>query len=203
MTTDKPTLGVDCDDVLLDFMRALFIYLNYRLSRNYTYEEITSYNLAEFLSLSEEVKQGYVEEFYLSAEFRKLSLIEGALEGILELVQICRPVVITSRHKEHEPHTRANLALHSLDMLQEMRLLGHYDQKVRPEDRLSKGLICKEMSAIGCIEDGPGNALEIAAHGVPVILPDRPWNRGVSSPLIMRVFSWPEIVTEAKRLINK
>jgi uncharacterized HAD superfamily protein len=203
MTITLPRVGVDCDDVLLDFMRALFVYLNQRLNLAFTYEELISYNLAEFLSLSEEVKQAYVEEFYGTSAFCELVPIEGAIDAIRELVHMCELVVITSRHKEHETHTRNNLELHYPQIFRELHLLGHYDKKVRPENRESKGVVCKRMGIIACIEDGPGNAREIAEAGVPVILPDRPWNQGEFPPLVQRVYSWPEIVACVRALINK
>lgn len=203
MTTLKPVLAVDCDDVLLEFMWALFQFLNQRLGRNYTYEELTSYNLADFLFLSEEEKQEHVEEFYRSSVFDDLLPIEGAAEAMRELMLMCRLVVVTSRHPEHEPKTLANLGRHYPSVFSETHHLGHYDRKLRPEEKLSKGLICQRIGAIGCIEDGPGNAHEIAKHGVPVILPDRPWNRGEFPPLVKRVHSWQEIVTTVRELTTK
>lgn len=203
MITQKPIVAVDCDDVLLDFMRALFTYLNRRLKLNFAYEDLVSYNLTLLLSLPEAEKQAYVEEFYLSPAFRELLPIEGAVEAMHELAAHYRLVVLTARHKGHRMHTRVNLRQHYRPRtFGKMELLGHYDKELHPKDRESKGAACRRIGAMACIEDSVENARDIAAHGVPVIMPDRPWNQGSLPALVKRTHSWPEIVTGLYALSN-
>lgn len=43
------------------------------------------------------------------------------------------------------------------------------------------------------IDDSPVYAMQVASIGIPVLLYDTPWNQGIESPGITRVFSWENV----------
>lgn len=58
-----------------------------------------------------------------------------------------------------------------------------------------KSEVCKEIGASVLIDDALKHAEEVASHGIPVLLPDKPWNRDYTPPGVVRVQSWNDIVS--------
>jgi uncharacterized HAD superfamily protein len=57
-----------------------------------------------------------------------------------------------------------------------------------------KPRIIREMHLDLLIDDEPHVAEAVARIPVPVLLVDRPWNRGSLPPGVARVRSWPEVL---------
>ncbi len=188
----KPVVVIDYDDVLFHFMRSLFHYHNTHFGTTYRFEEIVSYELTTLFGCSEEEKQRRVATFYNSTHLDELEPVEGSVEGIVALQQEFTLPIVTARHEGLKRSTHHLLEKYHPGTFEEVRFLGHYH--VEPGQRVSKGVVCKELGAIACVDDALHNAREVAEHGVPVFMPDRPWNQGSLPPGITRVHSWPEIV---------
>ena len=65
-----------------------------------------------------------------------------------------------------------------------------------------KRAVCKENDISLVIEDSMENAKLISTEGIPVLLMDAPYNRGLLPPLIDRKKSWPEICETILDLCN-
>lgn len=198
MQDTKPVVVIDYDDVLFHFMWSLFNYHNTHFGTSYRFEEIVSYELTTLFGCSEEEKQRRVERFYNSSHLDKLEPVEGSVEAIAELKREFTLPIVTARHEGLKRSTHHLLNKHHPDAFSEVHFLGHYH--VAPGQRVSKGIVCKTLGAIACVDDALHNAREIAAHGVPVFMPDRPWNQGPLPPGITRVHSWPEIVDGLRQI---
>lgn len=197
MTQQKKTLAWDFDDVLFPFLQTFFVtFHNAHYGSSFSFEDIFSFELEQVIGCDWHEKQRRIQEFYGSGDHEKMLPSPGALEAAEALSPYYRHVIITARPLIFEPHTRLLLGRHYPRGLfeDEIHFLDHYATKNGV--KLSKGKKCVEIGAVACIEDAPHNAKGIVEEGIPVYLPDMPWNRGVSHPLIRRVFSLSEIVAD-------
>jgi len=54
--------------------------------------------------------------------------------------------------------------------------------------------VCKSIGAYLLIEDAPENAVAVSDGGIPVLLPERPWNAALKHPGVTPVDSWEKAV---------
>lgn len=59
--------------------------------------------------------------------------------------------------------------------------------------KVTKSTVCHAIGAQLLIEDAPQHVTEVASIGIPVIVPDRPWNRVVLPKHALRTFTWSHI----------
>ena len=69
-------------------------------------------------------------------------------------------------------------------------------------DKKSKAQVCKSLGVDVFIEDALEHALPLANNGIPVLLFDRPWNRGQEPANTTRVFSWSGILRSLAFLLE-
>lgn len=93
-------IGIDLDDVIVDFIGGLINYFNKKYHTNILREDIPNWN---FFSTE------LYEEFKLSGGYRKLKLIPGAKEFFFWLKSIGEVSIITIRSEEYKQDTHALL----------------------------------------------------------------------------------------------
>jgi hypothetical protein len=196
MSPTKEVLAWDFDDVAFPFLHTFFLkFHNERYGSSFVYEDILTYELEHVLGCDWHEKQRRVEEFYASKHHDDMLPIEGAINAAKALSLYYRHVIITARPRKFEVQTRRLLSRHCPGLFEEeIHFLDHYVFKDAP--RLSKGKKCIEIGAIACIEDGAHNVANLVEEGVPVYLPDMPWNQHVSHPLVKRIHHWEEVVCD-------
>jgi len=133
-----------------------------------------------------------VSEWYESGGFLDLEVVAGARETLAEARSNgCLIAIVTARPQW--AHRRVYL-----DTVGWLRKHGiEYDILVFEKDK-HDALIRHVLPArvIGFVEDRDKHAIELAAHNIPVLLMDYPWNRNTvpaPHPFIRRVAGWTEI----------
>jgi uncharacterized HAD superfamily protein len=186
-------IGVDLDDVLCDFVPAMFRFHNKTYGTHLTRKAFSEdiHALFEVIADNTEDAIKKVEAFYRSDEFMKLKPIEGARENLLKIKSAGhKPVVITARPSHLKDHTEKWLGEHFKDIFEEI----HFADKAVHDRGWSKSEMCKRLEIHTHIDDFLMFAEDCAKHGINVFLLDKPWNQMEKlEEKIRRVFSWDEI----------
>jgi uncharacterized protein len=198
MTSPTRVLGVDLDDVVIDFNSAFCEWHNRYYGTSYKRKDIVSYGLENICKCTPDEVHQRVFDFYHTDEHRTAPPVQGAIEGLHELKKKNVLIAATSRPEVVRNLTLEWLHEQSLEVFDSLHFLGHYHGPV--ERKISKAKICEEVGAELFIEDSLAHATSIARTGVPVLLFDTPWNQGFVSALITRVFSWEEILQRTSDL---
>jgi uncharacterized HAD superfamily protein len=188
----KRKIGVDVDDVLIDFNEGLRIFHNTVYGTSYEISDIIQYELQPLWGCGVNEIVQRIDDFYHSDYHRDLSPVAGAVDAIKELLAENFIIPITSRPESVRGVTEDLLARHFRSVFEEMHFLSHYrgDQSRRK----TKGEVCRECEIEFFVEDHPAHAETIGREGVQVFLLDRPWNQGVKPTNTRRVFGWDDIL---------
>lgn len=184
-------IGIDIDDVLLDFTNPLLRFYESRTGKSIQYCEVTSPNLEDIWGGTKQEAVACVRDFYKSTEFGILKPLEGSVETVQQLYQRHKLVLITSRHNEAKSKTPIWLARHLPFLDSQVIYAGEYQEKAG--ERLTKADICLREGIDIIVEDNGQYALECAVSGVRAYLFNRPWNNGFCHPNITRVETWREV----------
>ena len=188
----KRIIGVDFDDVIIDWNTALVAHYNSIHGTSHKREDILSYDLEKLWGGSKERAVRTVFDFYGSDQHAHIEPMPEALECISRLGSY-ELVVITSRPESARATTEAWLRKNIPGLHERIYFTNQYHGK--ESEKRDKASICKELGVDIFIDDAIHNAENIITAGIPVLLLDSPWNQtDTLPPLITRVFSWQEIV---------
>lgn len=190
---DKKVIGVDFDDVLKNFMSGFAAFHNNNHGTAVKYEDIFTFELHQVFDCSQTLMKQSVLDFYGSPEHAVTEPIPGAVDAIQYLSQKFYLDIITSRPESARIPTSAWRKRFVPTGLRDCHFTNWYVNSEASRRRL-KSEVCAEIKAQVLIEDVLHNAEDVAKSGVPVLLPDRPWNRDCTPPGVVRVHSWKEIV---------
>lgn len=192
----RKTIGIDLDDVLLDFNGAICTYHNERYTPTYSRDSIRSFYLEHTWDCTREEAYRRILEFYQTPEHREAPPVSGAQEALKKLSKTYGLLVVTAKPQYLEAMTRHWCQVHFPNVFQEICFTNLFGGKAGHVQR-SKGEVCRELGVDIFIEDAPHHALDTAQSGIPVLLYDVPWNQDMAThPNITRVYSWEEIVTK-------
>jgi len=195
MTTDKRTIALDIDDVLVDMNETMRLWSNRVSGVELTPEQ---YQMpAEYWGYYERVWETYglkglsYDDFEadLIADQLHVPVLAGASFAIEELQKQFHVILITSRNTELERQTRAWVKAH---------LPGDIDIYFAKNNRLksgrSKGELCVELGAFMLIDDNVEHITSALNEGVEAILfGDYGWQPSIPNGAI-RCSSWPAVL---------
>lgn len=185
------TIGIDMDDVLIDFNESLFRYHNEKFGTNYKREDATTYKVEDLWGYTVEKTRELLNDFYYSDHHNEALPVEGAIEAIEHLSKNNSLHIVTARPSLIKSETHVWIDKHFKDSFKDI----HFTCKdIFDQDKRMKSDICKELGIELFIEDSLENAMSIAGIGIPVFLIDTPWNQGELHPLVTRVKTWKEII---------
>ncbi len=187
-------VGLDLDDVLIDFNSGLCIFHNARYGTSLTREDITSYYLEDIWKCDRVECERRIEEFYLSPEHEAMRPVPGAVEAVRQLQENGRDVVIvTSRPERASAPTRLLLEEHFPVLVDSVYFASHF---FRGEAKKTKGEICKDLGAKAFVDDAPFHIEEVAGVVEHALLFKAPWNKNykLSLPNVQEVKSWGKIL---------
>ncbi len=193
------TIGVDIDDVLFDFNTGFLNYFNTMHDTFHTRNQIVNYQLHLLLGGRKEDIFFLIDKFYDSDDHQKVMPVEGSVLGI-EKLRSHKLVLISARPEHSRGNIEKWLTQHFPSTVDEVHLTGSY-RGMQPHIK-TKAELAKKCGVDIFIEDSLSHAKNISESGVPVLLIDTPWNQGELSPLIIRVFSWEEIVKHVESIGN-
>ncbi|MFH1473227.1 MAG: hypothetical protein ABIF06_02345 [bacterium] len=184
-------IGLDLDDVLLNFNDAFLEFHNHNYNTNHRRKDIKSYYQEDFWEIKKQEIQKRLNEFYYSLFHKNASPVEGAVEAIAELSKNNTLHIITASPQEIEKEIKHWLKQHFKNNFDSV----HFARKsIFDKDVKSKKDFCKNLKIEVFVDDALHNAEDVASIGIPVFLFDTPWNQGELKPLITRVYSWGEII---------
>ena len=191
------TIGIDLDDVLLDFNNGFLAYNKDAYGICKTRNDIYTYDIEKVWDCSREEIMKRVFDFYKTEAHARIPTVPGSSEAIRELAKNHTLHIVTSRHNSIADITRSWIERHFPGLFKEI----HFSNGFSTDEGKKRGKadICRELGIEYFIDDALENARPIAAAGIPVLLLDTPWNQEETASPIRRVHSWPEIV----KLLNQ
>lgn len=197
MSPQKLKIGIDIDNVVSDSYKAFLEKFNTVFGTKIIYEKIDDfYYLEKSSGVDFSETREFINRLIIDETFQMtISPVTDAVSSIKKFHQKGHSIYfITARPKTALNHTKKWLAKHGLagknfilDLFEGTRHhLANLSQTISYKKR-----IVKEKGIDVLIED----SLEISeVMDIPVILIDRPWNRGVTGKRnLFRVKTWKEI----------
>ncbi len=201
---DARPLAIDFDDIVFDFHGNFREFHHRNYGSTYAMSDIYTYDMAQFLGLSEEEKNFRVLEFYFSGYQESGFAIPGAIDALHMLAEYHSLHMVTAR-----PLRTVSVTESWLDSQGVLQLFAgrHYTNSYLPEPNSPvarrKSDICVEIGAAAHIEDASHHASDVAAAGIPVYLLDKPWNRGPLAHSVTRFNSWSDITRHIAALKSR
>jgi uncharacterized HAD superfamily protein len=134
-----------------------------------------------------------VIEFYNSHEHAAALPISGSVAVLQSLLQKGYVLdVVTSRPETVREQTHSWIQKFFPDTFRNLHFTNGFGAHTSAHKR-TKSEICHEIGATVLIEDALTHATEVAAAGIPVLMPDRPWNRSETPKGVFRIKNYQEI----------
>lgn len=186
MSSEKPVLATDWDDVNYEFLKHFFPYYNSQHNTEFQPSDVMEHNLSKLLGYELDYIMSKVDEFHEHGESVENGLMPTAEEVIPDLALSYDIVVVTARKKYLERRIQ--------DMI-ECYLPGSIAEVYHAEDYEkyeSKGAFVKALGAVALVDDHIDNIYSAVAHGVRGLLWNLPKNH--RHPVtVERVSSWYEV----------
>jgi uncharacterized HAD superfamily protein len=188
------TIGIDLDDVLLDFNTALCEFYNSSYGTNYKREDFTDFYLERLWNVPTEEVKKVISEFYDHDTHWNTSPMPGAVSAIQKLFsQNHNLVIITAKPDTLRDRTQDWLMKHFGEVFQSVHFVGHYHLNTDGKKR-TKREVCDELGVDIFIDDSMDNVVSVVGPERPAFLIDSPWNQGDVPQNAKRVKGWDEIM---------
>jgi len=188
MEEKKLKIGIDIDDVILDFVPSFINYYNLRFGSSIILADMVTPNLWEIFVLNKPGFSEMLDEFHETDFYKKMPFVAGFKENLGKLKDFDLQI-ITSRHDKNKEMTwewfRKEIPGFNIPILFSGDFYG---------GALTKEQICNKFGINILIEDHPIYALNCAQNGTKVLLMDKPWNQNCEHENIIRVKNWREIL---------
>jgi uncharacterized HAD superfamily protein len=189
-------IGIDLDDVLLNFNENFFIYHNDKYGTNHQRKDSIDYQLENILRTTKEEAVKRVLDFYESSNHANAKPVNGSVEAIKTLAKDHILFIVTSKPEALEKMTLQWLNKHFPKMFRGVYFTNHF----HGGEKRNKADVCKELGIQVFIDDSLEYVKNISSDAaIPVLLFDAPWNQEPVKSPINRVYSWAEIVDWLER----
>jgi len=186
-------IGIDIDEVLVHFFKSYLELFNKRFGENVSVERLYHFHIWEETNVSKEDSLKLSEEFYNSALFHKMDLVEYAVETLEILFKNHKIFFITSRPLDLKEKT--HFFLEKLFPNEKINL--HFSSGIWSEDLETKGEICKKIGIDYMVEDNVLFSNECSKNGIKTFLLNKPWNQNEKiEKNVIRINNWKEILKE-------
>lgn len=195
-------IGIDIDEVLVDFISPFSKYYNSKFNTQISEEHFVSYNLSQVFKTSQEKITLEVHEFTKSESFKKLPPLEGSIEAIEKLSEEYELFIITARSEEVSKTTLDWLKTHFKDKFKNVHF--SHNPYITGPIRSTKTEIGRKLKIDLLIEDNLSFAIESAEAGIKVLMIDATWNQSDTLHRnITRVYSWNDILKRIAEFKHK
>lgn len=182
-------IGVDLDDVLMEFNEAMCRFHNREYGTSYQPSDVTTYNIENIWGCSWEEARERIGAFYESPDHAATLPVRGAKEALTCLKQKHKLYIVSAKPESLRAQTELWLEKYFNNLFDGV----HFTNHVFGDTKKSKVDVCAELGIEIFVEDSMDNARNISESGRPVFLLDRPWNQGELPPGVTRVYTWSEI----------
>lgn len=188
-------IGLDLDEVLLDFNNAFCAYHNRVYGTNICRNDLTVFEYADILNCSKEEAVKRVVDFYATPEHLNAVPVLGAVEAIKKLKDNNTLIIITSKPETLRGATSEWIDKYFPNSFKNIVFTNHFSGN---GIRRSKGDVCKEMGVDIFVDDNLENVENVLGVGISALLFNAPWNQcdnqyDAKHPIV-RVNSWQEII---------
>lgn len=188
----KKTIGVDFDDVLMNFNDTLMHFHNARYGTSLIREHCTDFDLSNIWKCSPEENVRRILEFYETDMHWDAQPVEKSQEAVEALSRNHNLVVITSRPESIRKKTLHWLEKHFPKVFDHIIFTNQFSGKTNV---IKKSHACTKLGVEIFIDDHDKHALDIAHAGIDSLLFDTPWNQSAPKhPKITRVYGWKDIL---------
>lgn len=183
----KPAVGIDLDDVVIDYVRGLLDFYNHTHFDRVRYDQIKDFKLQRTFSKTPtfEAVTALMAHFTHHDYYRKLPAVLNAVSGLQELEIKYDVHLITARHEDTAEATYEWLHRN-----------GYFAKNIHFTKE--KGLKAKELGLVAHVDDAIHNLDNIIQHSPETkpILYHRPWN--AHSKAYERVHHWQGLIDKLK-----
>lgn len=183
-------IGVDVDDVLTESLPGYLEAFQRYFGRAVNVEDAAWELSRRYPDIPEAQMWGFFAQLDATDFLATRPVYPEAIEAIRALATDGhRLVVVTGRLMAHRDHTRR--------LLDKAGILGLFEDLVHRDGEAAadyKPRVVRERRLDLLIEDELPVAVATASASAPVLLFDRPWNRGELPPAVTRVRTWGDVL---------
>ncbi len=202
-STNSKRLYIDIDDVLCETAGALARIVNEQFGKNFTYNDVTNFNLQHAFNLTPEQFHHMFEIFHREENILNFEPIEHAVDSVNFLFDQGHNIsVVTGRPPATRAHSKQWLVKHGV-RYHHLYFVDKYG-RMMGFDKDPETLSLDELVKLPfdyAVEDNADMALFVSEKmKTPVLLLDCPWNRDLQqsslsdAALITRCHGWKEVV---------
>ncbi len=197
--TQRKRIGLDFDDVLVDFNGGLTVFHNENYGTTCKKEDATSWEYDKLWECTPEEAMRRMKEYVNSSHHAKVPPVVGAVDAVKRLKEHYDLFIVTARDENLQDQTFTIIEEHFPESFQGVHFLHRDEQNVRG----TKGDVCTELDIDIFIEDSLGNVAHTSQAGIRTLLFDAPWNQSETlPPNVTRVFSWEQALEEIEMRVG-
>jgi 5'(3')-deoxyribonucleotidase len=168
----RPILGIDIDDVLFPFVHEFVKFANTRLNTVKTVNALDTYSLEKAYGISYATAIELINELMLEEWIEKVQPLDyqKALVGLQELSKYFELHLITARLDIYEKITRDWVNTFFPNVFTDIHHCSFLTIMPTHISKISKADKCREIGAIGLIDDSPANIVDCYNAGLITIL---------------------------------
>lgn len=194
------TLYIDMDDVLAETGQGIVNVVNADFDRNVTFEDIYTFDLKTAFQMTEAEWTRLFSLIHAPEVLAGFACLPGAADALSRIRAAGAEIaIVTGRPAATEAVSREWLMRHHIPF-DSLSMVDKYGREPDPHRALSMEALSRRHFDLA-IEDSPAMATHLSqSMQVPVLLMDRPWNRGMDTHNgVRRIQGW----TEAESAILK
>ena len=193
-------IGIDFDDVIIDFAGAFLKFHNKNYGTSLKYSDLTDYYFSNVIGIDTQTAIDRVMEFFKSDDIKDANHIEGVKEALIELKLNGHELIIVTSRPDCFKDVTVNWINRNLE--EGINMFSDVHHIVSCEEELSgdnvfqtKAEFIRENPVDIFIDDRYSHLVDIGKLGIKTILFSRIWNeKDPLLPNMYRADSWGEVV---------
>ncbi len=188
-------IGIDLDDVIVEFSRRFLNFYNQRNKTKFRYENWVKYHFSDSFGLERDIVNYFADEFFNSPLLYDLRFVRGSKNSLRDLSKKNELCIVTSRPLRHKERTDDFIR----KTLSDIPIKVFYSDDFHKQHSIGKAGICQKEGIDLIIEDNGDYALYCLDKGINAIILKKKWNLGYSNGII-RANNWNEILNKINEL---
>lgn len=191
MSQKYKKIGLDFDDVIIDFCPALIHEHNKEHGTSYKIKDMVHFEFEKLWGGTQKDTVDRIVMMYDAPEHINFPPVAGVVESLAVLKEKYQLVIITGR---------PDISRKSMEMWLDKYLPGifkdiYFTNQFHGEQKYSKADFCSMYNVDLFVDDYLPTVLDVANNGIRAILFDAPWNQNELPDNVVRVKSWKDIMS--------
>lgn len=183
-------IGIDLDDVLMDFFGPFCAYINKHKGTTYDRNSVTDFYIEKAWGWPKEESYDAFRDYYASPEHEAATPVVGSVGAVRLLSRNHELHIITSKPESLSVQTKVWTDKYFPGMFTGIHFMNHFHGEGK---KRLKAEVCRELGIQVYIDDSLEQVRSVSQLGIPIFMPDAPWNQEQVDPPVIRVYSWQEI----------